>query len=69
MSNISKELVLDVLSTCIIRHTTDTKCKDCKYYGPDCLEAHEYANSAVKYLKKSEVENGRKIAIGNRSQH
>ena len=59
MDQISKIKVLDVLSVCLIRHESqDCKCKDCRFYGPDCIEAHRYAESAVKLLKVKEVTNG-----------
>ena len=60
MDQISKIKVLDVLSVCLIRHeSVDCKCKDCRFYGPDCIEAHRYAESAVEFLKVKEVTNGR----------
>lgn len=60
MEAISKIKVLDVLSVCLIRHeSSDCKCKDCKFYGADCIEAHKYAESAVKLLKVKEVTDGR----------
>ena len=56
MVKISKIKVLDVLSICLIRHESeDCKCKDCKFYGQDCIDAHRYAESAVKLLKAKEV--------------
>ena len=56
MDQISKIKVLDVLSTCLVRHeANDCKCKDCCYYGEDCIRAHRYAESAVKLLKVKEV--------------
>lgn len=54
-----KDRILDTLSTCMIRHEIDTRCKDCIYYGKECYEAHRYAYRAVMALKQSEVENGR----------
>ena len=61
MEQISKIKVLDVLSVCLIRHeSVDCKCKDCKFYGTDCVEAHRYAESAVKLVKVKEVTDGRK---------
>lgn len=59
MDQISKIKVLDVLSICLIRHeSNDCKCKDCKFYGDDCIAAHRYAESAVKCLKVKEVTDG-----------
>lgn len=55
---VSKSVVLDVLSVCMIRHEIDTRCKDCEYYGDKCREAHYYAYRAVDVLKQKEVENG-----------
>ena len=53
---ISKIKVLDVLSICLIRHESeDCKCKDCRCYGEDCIEAHKYAERAVRSLKVKEV--------------
>ena len=62
MEHISKIKVLDVLSVCLIRHTSydNCKCTDCKFYGTDCIEAHRYAESAVKLLKAKEVTDGQK---------
>lgn len=58
MDQISKIKVLDVLSVCLIRHESeDCKCKDCQFYGQDCISAHRYAESAVKLLKVKEVIN------------
>lgn len=52
MEQISKIKVLDVLSVCLIRHESeDCKCKDCSFYGTDCVDAHRYAEKAVKLLK------------------
>lgn len=60
MEQISKIKVLDVLSVCLIRHESeDCKCKDCKFYGTDCVEAHRYAERAVKLVKFKEVTDGR----------
>lgn len=60
MDKISKIKVLDVLSICLIRHESeDCKCKDCKCYGQDCIDAHRYAESAVKLLKAKEVTYGK----------
>lgn len=60
MDQISKIKVLDVLSVCLIRHeSTDCNCTGCKYYGADCIEAHRYAESAVKCLKVKEVTDGK----------
>lgn len=56
--NYSKDRILDTLSTCMIRHEIDTRCKDCVYYGQDCIDAHRYAYRAVAALKQSEVKNG-----------
>lgn len=54
--DVSKIKVLDVLSVCLIRHESDDcKCKDCKFYGEECIAAHRYAESAVKSLKVKEV--------------
>ena len=59
---ISKIKVLDVLSICMIRHESeDCKCKDCQFYGEDCIRAHRYAEIAVKALKVKEVENAEQI--------
>ena len=59
MDQISKIKVLDVLSVCLIRHeSTNVNCMGCKYYGPDCIEVHKYAEVAVKCLKVKEVTNG-----------
>lgn len=56
MDKISKIKVLDVLSICLIRHESeDCKCKDCMFYGQYCIDAHRYAESAVKLLKAKEV--------------
>lgn len=61
MEQISKIKVLDVLSVCLIRHESeDCKCKDCMFYGTDCVEAHRYAESAVECLKVKEVTDDRK---------
>lgn len=57
MADRSKDKTLDVLSTCMIRHEIDTRCRDCIYYGAACVEAHNYAYRAVKVLKQSEVAN------------
>ena len=60
MDQISKIKVLDVLSVCLIRHDSeDCKCKDCKYYGAECVEAHRYAEAAVKCMKVKEVTDGK----------
>lgn len=57
---ISKIKVLDVLSTCLIRHESEgCKCKDCRFYGEDCIEAHKYAEGAVRSLKVKEVKDGK----------
>lgn len=59
MEQISKIKVLDVLSVCLIRHESeDCKCKDCQFYGEECIAAHRYAESAVKLLKVKEVTDG-----------
>lgn len=56
MDQISKIKVLNVLSICLIRHeSNDCKCKDCKFYGDDCIAAHHYAESAVKSLRVKEI--------------
>ena len=59
MDNYGKDRILDILSTCMIRHEIDTRCKDCIYYGKDCADAHKYAYRAVNALKQSEVINGK----------
>ncbi len=62
MEQISKIKVLDVLSVCRIRHESeDCKCKDCMFYGPDCINAHKFAESAVRIIKVKEVTDGRSI--------
>ena len=64
MDQISKIKILDVLSICQIRHeSTDCNCMGCKYYGSDCIEAHKYAEAAVKCLKVKEVIDARKENI------
>ena len=58
---ISKIKVLDVLSICLIRHESeDCKCKDCRFYGEECIQAHKYAEGAVRSLKVKEVTDGQK---------
>lgn len=60
MDKISKIKVLDVLSICLIRHESeDCKCKDCKFYGQCCIDAHRYAERAVKLIKAKEVTDGK----------
>lgn len=54
----TKERVLDVLSTCRCRHEYDSNCKDCVFYGKDCCEAHDYAFDAVQCLTVKEVKSG-----------
>ncbi len=62
MDQISKIKVLDVLSVCRIRHESeDCKCKDCMFYGQDCVNAHKFAESAVRIIKVKEVTDGRSI--------
>lgn len=62
MEDISKNKTLEVLSTCLVRHSASScKCSDCIYYGPECIEAHRYAERAVKSLKIKEVTDGRNI--------
>ena len=62
MDQISKIKVSDVLSVCLIRHesTTTCKCSDCKYFGSECIEAHRYADMAVRVLKTKEVQDAEK---------
>lgn len=61
MYQISKERAIDVLSICLIRHESTTcNCIGCECYGKDCIEAHRYAESAVRVLKVKEVTDGRK---------
>lgn len=61
---ISKIKVLDVLSICLIRHESeDCKCKDCAYYGSECIEAHRYAEGAVRSLKVKEVTDGKQNTL------
>lgn len=56
MAQFSKDKVLDVLSVCLIRHESeDCKCKDCMFFGSDCIDAHRYAENAVRLLKVKEV--------------
>ena len=56
MDRFSKDKVLDILSVCLFRHESeDCKCKDCTFFGADCIDAHKYAESAVKLLKVKEV--------------
>lgn len=61
---ISKIKVLDVLSICLIRHESeDCKCKDCVYYGSECIEAHRCAEGAVRALKVKEVTDGKSASV------
>ena len=58
MQDISKIKVMDVMSTCRMRHEmVDPRCKDCIYCGRDCIDAHIVAESAVRILRKGELEN------------
>lgn len=58
MQEISKIKVMDVMSTCWMRHEmVDPRCKDCIYCGRDCIDAHRVAESAVRILRKGELEN------------
>ena len=61
MEDISKNKTLEVLSTCLIRHSAEScKCSDCIYYGTDCINAHKFAHYAVKTFKRNkEVTDGR----------
>ena len=60
MEDISKNKTLEVLSTCLIRHSASScKCSDCIYYGTDCINAHTFAHHAVKTFKRNkEVTDG-----------
>ena len=58
MQDISKVKVMDVMSTCRMRHEmVDLRCKDCIYCGRDCIDAHRVAESAVRIVRKGELEN------------
>lgn len=65
MEDISKNKTLEVLSTCLIRHSASScKCSDCIYYGKDCINAHEFAHYAVKSFKRmKEVTDGQSKKI------
>lgn len=65
MEDISKNKALEVLSTCLIRHSASScKCSDCIYYGTDCIKAHEFAHYAVKTFKRNkEVTDGKQNTL------
>ena len=57
---ISKIKTEEILSICIARHGTQmNNCRNCQYYGAECLEAHTLAIYAVKHLKLKEVNDGK----------
>lgn len=57
---ISKIKTDEILSICITRHDTQTdNCRNCMYYGAECIEAHRLAIYAVKHLKLKEVNDGK----------
>ena len=41
-------LVIEILETCIQRRQCKRICLDCKFYGEQCVEAHENALDAVQ---------------------
>lgn len=60
---VSKNKVIDVLDVCIRRQDAGRKCRDCIYYGNECIEAHVYALSTVQitaYKKVKEVEDAKR---------
>ena len=49
-------LVIEVLETCIQRRQCKRICLDCKYYGEQCVEAHEDALDAVQIKRLREMQ-------------
>ena len=54
------KLVIEILETCIQRRLCKRICLDCKYYGDQCVEAHEDAKDAVQIRM---IRNAREDAI------
>lgn len=42
---------LEVLSVCMCRRASDLNCRDCKFKGEQCYQAHERAITDIKELR------------------
>lgn len=56
-----KTQALEILQVCMLRQETGRSCRDCRYYGSECLQMHRMCGTALylitgKQLKEAEDE-------------
>lgn len=59
-----KHKALEIMQVCLLRQETGRSCKDCMYYGDECLQMHKMARTALylttaQQLKEAEDEKNR----------
>ena len=63
----TKLTTIEAMEVCAVRQRAELSCRNCQFYGKDCISAHEYARLAVlvasqkeviEYAKRSEQQKG-----------
>lgn len=52
----SKLKTMECMEVCATRQRAGLSCRNCQFFGKDCIDSHEYARLAVLVAKQKEVE-------------